>query len=60
MQIAGCREQPQGAKRADRQRKTYVKYLGELIDGNLSWKQQIDYISMKTSKGIGIIARLDT
>ena len=26
--------------------KTYVKYLGELIDGNLSWKQHIDYISI--------------
>ena len=40
------------------ERKTYVKYLGVLIDGNLSWKQHIDYISMKISKGIGIIARL--
>ena len=29
-----------------------------LIDCNLSWKQHIDYISMKISKGIGIIARL--
>ena len=35
--------------------KTHVKYLGVLIDGSLSWKQHIDYISMKISKGIGII-----
>ena len=35
-------------------RKTYVKYLGVLIDGNLYWK----HISTKISKDIGIIARL--
>ena len=40
------------------ERKTYVKYLGVLIDGNLSWKHHINYISTKISKGIGIIARL--
>ena len=40
------------------ERKTYVKYLGVLIDGNLSWKYHINYISTKISKGIGIIARL--
>ena len=40
------------------ERKTYVKYLGVLIDGSLSWKYHIDYISTKISKGIGIIARL--
>ena len=38
--------------------KTYVKYLGVLLDNNLSWKPHIDYISAKISKGIGIIARL--
>ena len=27
--------------------KEYVKYLGILIDGHLSWKHQIDYISTK-------------
>ena len=42
------------------ERKTYVKYLGVVIDGNLSWKHHINYISTKISKGIGIIARLDT
>ena len=40
------------------ERKTYVKYLGVLIDGNLSWKHHINYIFTKISKGIGIIARL--
>ena len=32
-----------------------MKYLGILIDNNLSWKYHIDYIS---SKGIGMITRL--
>ena len=27
------------------ERKTYVKYLGVLIDENLSWKHHINYIS---------------
>ena len=36
----------------------HVKYLGVLIDGNLSWKHHINYISTKISKGIGIVARL--
>lgn len=40
------------------EQKTFVKYLGILIDNNLSWKYHIDYISSKVSKGIGIIARL--
>ena len=35
-----------------------MKYLGVLIDDNLSWKHHINYISTKISKGIGIIARL--
>ena len=39
---------------ASLERKTYVKYLGVLIDGNLYWK----HISTKISKDIGIIARL--
>ena len=40
------------------EQKTFVKYLGILIDDNLSWKYRIDYISSKVSKGIGMIARL--
>ena len=38
--------------------KNYVKYLGVLIDSNLSWRYHIDHISSKISKGVGIIARL--
>ena len=40
------------------EQKTFVKYLGILIDNNLSWKYHIDYISSKVSKGIGMSARL--
>ena len=40
------------------EQKTFVKYLGILIDNNLSWKYHIDYISSKVSKGIGMIASL--
>ena len=36
----------------------YVKYLGILIDKNLSWKYHIDYVASKSSRTIGIIARL--
>ena len=35
-----------------------MKYLGVLLDDNLSWKPHIDYISTKISKGISIIATL--
>ena len=38
--------------------KTFVKYLGILLDNNLSWKAHIDYISLKISKTIGILSRL--
>jgi hypothetical protein len=38
--------------------KTFIKYLGILLDSNLSWKAHIDYISLKISKTIGIISRL--
>ena len=42
------------------ERKTiiYVKYLGVLFDSNLSWKDHNNFISLKISKGIGIIASL--
>ena len=36
----------------------YMKYLGILIDKNLSWKYHIDYLASKISITIGIIARL--
>ena len=35
-----------------------MKYLGLLIDSNLSWKYHINYISTKISKSIGLIAKL--
>ena len=38
--------------------KTYVKYLGVLIDQHLSWKHHIDHIALRISKTAGIIARL--
>ena len=38
--------------------KGYIRYLGRLIDSNLSWKFHIDYICQKASKKIGIIAKL--
>ena len=38
--------------------KDYVKYLGVLIDNNLSWRFHIDHITLKISKTIGIISRL--
>ena len=39
--------------------KSYIRYLGMLIDENLSWKHHILHIASKISSSIiGIIARL--
>ena len=41
--------------------KVYIKYLGVLIDQNLSWKYHIIYIDSivtKISKNVGLIAKL--
>ena len=38
--------------------KDYVKFLGVLIDKNLTWRPHIDHITSKISKIVGIIARL--
>ena len=40
------------------EQKTYVKYLGILFDEHLCWKQQINNISKKISRAIGIITQL--
>ena len=39
-------------------RENYVKYLGVIIDSNLSWKYHISHIASKISRMIGIIAKL--
>ena len=38
--------------------KDYVKYLEILNDKNLSWKHHIDHIIIKTSRAVGLIAKL--
>ena len=38
--------------------KDYIKYLGVLIDNKLNWKQHAQYVNMKISKGIGILAKM--
>ena len=38
--------------------KEFVKYLGILIDNNLSWKHRIDHIVTKISRTIGLISKL--
>ena len=38
--------------------KNFVKYLGILMDFDLSWKNHIDLICQKISKTLGILARL--
>ena len=38
--------------------KDYVKFLGVLINKNLTWKYHINYIASKISTVVGIISRL--
>ena len=40
------------------ERKEHVKYLGILLNSNLSWKFHIEYVALKISKIIGVIPRL--
>ena len=35
-----------------------TKFLGINIDNNLTWKAHINYITTKTSKGVGVLLRL--
>ena len=36
----------------------FAKYLGVLIDNKLTWKNQIDAVNLKLSKGIGLLAKI--
>ena len=38
--------------------KNYIKYLGGLVDKNLTWKYYIDAITTKIIKSIGLISKL--
>ena len=38
--------------------KDHVKYLGILIDSNLSWKTNTEYIALKINNTVGLIAKL--
>ena len=38
--------------------KDHVKYLGVLLDSNLSWKFRIDNVALKVSRIVGVVARL--
>ncbi len=38
--------------------KDCIKYLGVLLDKNLSWKNHIQHVKLELSKGIGILAKL--
>ena len=40
------------------ERKEYIKYLGVMIDNHLSWKHHINYVALKISRNIGILAKL--
>ena len=40
------------------ERKKFVKYLGILIDRNLTWKHHLDYVALKVSRVTGFIAKL--
>ena len=38
--------------------KEFVRYLGTLIDNQLSWKQHINHVAIKISQTIGLISKL--
>ena len=38
--------------------KESVRYLGIIIDNNLSWKHHIDHVAIKMSRTVGLICKL--
>lgn len=40
--------------------KEFVRYLGTLIDNQLSWKQHINHVAIKISQTIGLISKLQS
>ena len=40
------------------EKRTYIKYLGVLIDDTLSWKHQVSYLCTRISRNTGIIGKL--
>ena len=38
--------------------KEFVRYLGIIIDNNLSWKHHIDHVAIKMSRTVGLICKL--
>ena len=38
--------------------KEFVRYLGIIIDNNLSWKHHIDHVAIKMSQTVGLICKL--
>jgi len=38
--------------------KEFVKYLGILIDRNLSWRHHVDYVALKVNRVTGLIAKI--
>ena len=39
-------------------RKNYVKFIGVFTDSNLKWSHDINYVALKISRIVGIMARL--
>ena len=40
------------------EKRTYIKYLGVLIDDTLSWKHQVSYLCTRISRNTGIVGKL--
>lgn len=38
--------------------KEFVRYLGIIIDNNLSWKHHLDHVAIKMSQTVGLICKL--